>query len=140
MATLTVKQALNNGGNTDTPQLLGRMNIGSMIEKMVTPTIDASERTVTSHVCAMVDTAGDAVYGLVHHVVATTGGVTGACNVVFGAPAASHDVKVEYLTGGQPKLTFLAGDAVTGCKVHWTEHPLSRNAVTLQAELASEAA
>lgn len=141
MATLTVKQALNNGGNTDTPQLLGRMNIGSLLEKLVTPTIDADARTnITAHVSPMVNSAGDAVYGLVHTVFITAGGVTGNANIVLGTPANSRDVKLEYLSTGQPKLTFLAGDAVTGYKVHWTEHPPSRNAVTLRAELASEAA
>lgn len=140
MATLTVKQALNNGGNTDTPQLLGRMNIGSLLEKIVTPTIDSAARTnITAHVSSMVDTAGDAVYGQVHGVFITAGGVTGNANIVLGAPANSRDVLLEYVSG-QPRLTFLAADAVTGYKVHWTEHPLSRNLVSLQAELASEAA
>lgn len=139
MATLTVKQALNNGGNTDTPQLLGRINIGSLLEKLVTPTIDADARTnITSHVSLMVNTAGDPVYGLVHHVHATAGSSAGPKAIVTGTPAAGQ-VKLEYVSG-QPKLTFEATDAITGYKVHWTEHPLSRNAVTLQAELASEAA
>ena len=136
---LTVKQALNNGSNTDVPQLLGRMNIGSLLEKIVTPTIDSAARTnVTAHVSSMVDANGDPVYGQVHGVFITAGGVTGNANIVLGAPANSRDVLLEY-TAGQPKLTFLAGDAVTGYKVHWTEHPLSRNAVSLRAELAAVA-
>ena len=46
----TVKEALNFGNPTDLPQLLGRMNIGSLLEKLVTPTVDANARTVTTHV------------------------------------------------------------------------------------------
>ena len=140
MAT-TVKLALNHGSKADLPQLLGRMNIGSLLEKIVNPTIDADARTnITAHVSPMLNAAGDAVYGQVHDVTITAGGVTGAANIVLGTPANSRDVKLEYLTGGQPQLTFLAGDAVTGYKVHWTEHPLSRNARTLRAELESAAA
>ncbi len=136
----TVKDALNSGSRTDLPQLLGRMNIGSLLEAIVTPKIDSVARTnITSHVSLLVDADGNAQHGTIDTVEATAGSVTGACLKTIGTPA-THQVKVEYVNGGQPKLTFNSGDAVTGYKVTWIEHPLSRNNVTLQAELASGAA
>lgn len=134
----TVKEALDRGSRTDLPQLLGRMNIGQLLEQLVTPTIDSSARTVTTHVCLMEDANEDAVYGLVLAVEATAGGVTGACLMTIGTPA-THQVKVEYLSTGQPKLTFAAGDAVTACKVYWIEWPKSRNNRAPRAELEAAA-
>jgi len=134
----TVKEALNFGNPTDLPQLLGRMNIGSLLEKLVTPTVDANARTVTTHVCLMVNSAGDAVYGTVHGVEATAGGTAGAKILTVGTAAAGA-VKVEYLSTGQPKLTFNTTDAITACKVIWTENPLGRNGSTVRAVLAEVA-
>lgn len=134
----TVESALNLGNPADLPQLLGRLNIGALLKKLVTPTVDADARTVTTHVCLMVDSSGAAVYGTVHGVEGTAGGTAGAKTLTVGTPAAGA-VKVEYLSTGQPKLTFNTTDAITACKVIWTENPLGRNGKALRAILAEVA-
>lgn len=53
-----------------------------------------------------------AAAGTIVAVEITAGGVTGAGNLVFGAPANSRDVQVSY-TAGVPTINTLAADAVT---------------------------
>lgn len=107
------------GGLLSAEQIMKLTGFGQLLAGMAKPTVDATERTVTTHVHVMADANGNAQYGWILSVEATTGGTTGPCSIVSGAPNTT-EVQVAYdATTGRPTLTFAAGDAVTGCKVHW---------------------
>lgn len=136
MATRTVKDQINDGG-TDLRQGLGRLNFGTMLENFASPTVDAADRTVDSHIHEMTDSAGEAEYGIILHVHANAGGSAGPKAVITtGAPGAGQ-VLVEY-TAGRPKLTFAAADAITTCRCHWLKMPLTRDGESTVATLARE--
>lgn len=137
MATKTLKDAMNDGGH-DLRQALGRLNFGDMLAAMVNPTVDAEARAVADHVHNFADSDEAPQYGRVLAVQATVGGTTGPCSIVLAGTPATTQVKVEY-TGGRPKLTFAAGDAVTACLCYWIETPLTRDGTSPAALLASEA-
>lgn len=114
----SVRHCLENMGEIGAEQSLKLAGVPQMIVGMSAPVVDATERTVSTNVHAMVDAAGNKQYGFIISVEATTGGTTGPCSIVSGTPLTTQ-VKVEYLSDGQPQLTFAGADAVTGCKVHW---------------------
>lgn len=138
MATRTIEEVVNDGG-TDQRQALGRMNLGTWLKNLANPTVDASNRTVSSDIHEMADSSGNPQYGIVLHVHATAGGSTGPKAVVLTGTPGSGQVKIEY-TDGRPKLTFAAGDTVSSCRCHWLEMPLARDSITtIPALLVSEA-
>lgn len=93
---------------------------GTIIAGLLSPTIDNANRTVTAHICEMVDSNGYEQYGVVLAVHATAGGATGPMAVILTGVPAAGQVLLEYVSG-QPKLTFAVADAVTACRVHWID-------------------
>lgn len=115
---------------------LRKAGFAQLLAGLSAPTIDASARTVTTHVCSFVDSNGDAEYGFVLNVESTAGSTTGVMHIVVDKAPATGEVKLEYVDG-QPKLTFNAGDAVTACKAHWVSTG-TYDGNSLAANLASE--
>ena len=93
---------------------------GTLLAGLTSPTIDGANRTVTAHICEMVDSNGYEQYGAVLAVHATAGGATGPKAVILTGVPAAGQVLLEYVSG-QPKLTFAVADAVTACRVHWID-------------------
>lgn len=138
MSTEKLYQSLDRGNPTEVPQNLGILRIGSQLVAMASMGIDAADRTVTTHVCTLVDSSGNAEYGHVLAVHATAGGTTGPCAVVLTGTPTTGQVKLEDAGDGQPKLTFAAADAVTGCRVQMMKFVTSRHGQSLQDALQRE--
>lgn len=134
----TIKEVLNNGKPTDVPMGFGLLNFGSQLEGYFSLGIDAADRTVTSHVCTLVDSAGEAEYGHVLAVHATVGGVTGPFSIVLTGTPTTTQVLLEDAGDGQPKLTFAAADAVTGCRVQMLKHKATRDGTAPQVAMTRE--
>jgi hypothetical protein len=122
----TMQADLNIGSPSSVPNDLGRLNFGSVLMALFSPTIDSANRTVTTHVHEMTDSSGNAEYGIILGVQVTAGGTTGAFKLTCNGTPNTGEVKVEF-TAGRPKLTFAAGDAVTACRCYWIKWPNARD-------------
>jgi hypothetical protein len=101
---------------------LREVRLGSVLDGLSRPTIDAANRTVTADVCAMEISAGIPAAGVVLSVHATVGGSAGPkAKVLTGVPAAGQVLITYNATTGQPTLTFAAADAITACRVEWVD-------------------
>lgn len=134
----TLKTALNKGNPTDVPMRLGQLNFGSQLEAYASLGIDSANRTVTAHVCQLVDANGDPEHGHVLSVHATAGGSAGPKTIILTGAAAAGQVLLEDAGNGQPKLTFAVADAITACRVQMIKQPLTRSGVPLRTALAAE--
>lgn len=121
--TTDAKTILNTRQDTESQATaLREVCLGSALDGLSLPTIDAADRTVTANVCAMEISAGIPAAGVVLSVHATVGGSTGPkAKVLTGVPAAGQVLIAYNATTGQPTLTFAGADAVTACRVEWVD-------------------
>jgi hypothetical protein len=138
MATEKLYESLDRGNPTDVPMRLGQLKIGSQLRASASLGLDSANRTVTSHVCLLVDSSGNAEYGHVLAVQATTGGTTGPCAVILTGTPTTGQVLIEDAGNGQPRLTFAAADAVTACRVQMIKSVSTRDGTSMQAALERE--
>jgi len=132
----TFQTYLNDGNPTDIPMRLGQLNFGDFLASFAKGgEIDSADRTVSTNVHVFADANAVEQYGTILKVVATAGGVTGPCSIVFSGTPLTTQCKVT-MSGGRPTLTFAAGDAVTGCRCHWILTPKTRDGLTWLAKLA----
>lgn len=115
---------------------LRQAGLAQVLAGLSAPTVDSSNRTVTADICLMVDSAGVAESGIVLAVHGTVGGSPGPMAIILTGVPNAGEVLVEYVSG-QPKLTFAAADAITGCRVHWIDTG-NDGGVNLAARLATE--